>query len=235
MRDKLVTVPDQPVVVREEPFRRKRVRVFQLPESARNEAGGFALENLRSDDSNELLIGIRPPSHIYLNVGRTRFDGDIFRPLSVKERDSVFSGIVIRFVGVPVKSIHAIRAQARGASGSRATHAHLRELRLSSHRASGQPRDRRPRRHAALPAEPRPSHPHDPEDHRARRPKSLGGQVDTQIYTSDSRPLEATLAEMRRAEIRIAKDHLRMITVDACRGAIAAVRKLASRLRTGAE
>jgi len=235
VRDKLVTVPDQPVVVREEPFRRKRVRVFQLPESARNEAGGFAIENLRSDDSNELLIGIRPPSHIYLSVGRNRFDGDIFRHLSVKQRDRVYPGIIVRFVDVPVKSINAIRRKLEEFSGRE-----RRTLTCSNSacqviaRAANIEIDDHADMRPFLPSHVLPTRTIRKIIERGARNHS-GGQVGTQIYTSDSRPLEATLAEMRRAEIRIAKDHLRMITVDACRGAIAAVRKLASRLRTGAE
>jgi hypothetical protein len=234
VRDKLVTVPDQPVVVREEPFRRKRVRVFQLPESARNEAGGFAIENLRSDDSNELLIGIRPPSHIYLSAGRNRFDGDIFRHLSVKQRDRVYPGIIVRFVDVPVKSINAIRRKLEEFSGRE-----RRTLTCSNSacqviaRAANIEIDDHADMRPFLPSHVLPTRTIRKIIERGARNHS-GGQVDTQIYTSDSRPLEATLAEMRRAEIRIAKDHLRMITVDACRGAIAAVRKLASRLRTGA-
>jgi hypothetical protein len=233
VRDKLVTVPNEPVVVREEPFRRKRVRVFQLPESARNEEGGFALENLRSDDSNELLIGIRPPSHIYLSVGRNRFDGDIFRRLSVKQRDRVYPGIIVRFVDVPVKSLNAIRRKLEEFSGrERRTLTCANSACQVIARAANIEIDDHADMRPFLPSHVLPTRTIRKIIERGARNHS-GGQIDTQIYTSDSRPLEATLAEMRRAEIRIAKDHLRMITVDACRAAVAAVRRLASRLRAG--
>jgi hypothetical protein len=234
VRDTLVTVPNRPVVVREEPFHRKRVRVLQLPESARNEEGVFPLENLRGDDSNELLIGIRPPSHIYLSVGGNRFDGDIFRHLSVKQRDCVYPGIIVRFVDVPVKSINAIRRKLEEFSGRE-----RRTLTCSNSacqviaRAANIEIDDHADMRPFLPSHVLPTRTIRKIIERGARNHS-GGQVDTQIYTSESRPLEATLAEMRRAEIRIAKDHLRMITVGVCRAAIAAVRKLASRLRAGA-
>ncbi len=44
-----------------------------------------------------------------------------------------------------------------------------------------------------------------------------GGQVEYQVYKTDDRSLEEILAEMRRAEIRIAKDHLRMFSLDTAR------------------
>jgi hypothetical protein len=168
-------------------------------------------------------------------VGRNRFDGDIFRHLSVKQRDRVYPGIIVRFVDVPVKSINAIRRKLEEFSGRE-----RRTLTCSNSacqviaRAANIEIDDHADMRPFLPSHVLPTRTIRKIIERGARNHS-GGQVDTQIYTSDSRPLEATLAEMRRAEIRIAKDHLRMITVDACRGAIAAVRKLASRLRTGAE
>jgi len=50
-----------------------------------------------------------------------------------------------------------------------------------------------------------------------------------QIYKTDPRPLQSTLAEARRAEIRIAADHLRMLSVDALRRLGRGVRRLAIR------
>ncbi len=41
-----------------------------------------------------------------------------------------------------------------------------------------------------------------------------GGQIEYQVYKTDDRSLEEILSEMRRAEGGIARDHLRMITVD---------------------
>ena len=55
-----------------------------------------------------------------------------------------------------------------------------------------------------------------------------GGQVDYQIYKTDSRSLESILAEMRRAEIQVARDHLGVLT----RRAYGAVRTAVQRLST---
>ena len=53
-----------------------------------------------------------------------------------------------------------------------------------------------------------------------------GGQVEYQVYKTDDRSLEEILAEMRRAEIRIANDHLKMISLDVARKLAKGVKKL---------
>ena len=62
-----------------------------------------------------------------------------------------------------------------------------------------------------------------------------GGQVEYQVYKTDDRSLEEILAEMRRAEIRIAKDHLRMISLDAARKLASGGKKLWDSLRKRAQ
>jgi hypothetical protein len=221
---RLVTDPDVPIAVREEPFRGRRVRVFEIPASARDPKGRIALENLRGPDSTELLVGIRPPSHIYLNVGSTRFDGNIFRRLSVRERDYVYPGIVIRFTGVPVKSIHAIRRKLEEFGG--------REHRtLTCANSACQVIARAANIKIDDHADYRPFLPSHVLPTRTIRKiiqrgvlNHVGAAVDYQIYNTDGRPLDTILAEMRRAEIKIAKDHLEMAT----RGAL---RALASTLQ----
>ncbi len=59
-----------------------------------------------------------------------------------------------------------------------------------------------------------------------------GGQVDYQIYTTDTRSLEEVLREMRRQEYRIARDHLEMLTVGFWRGALAKLEKWCGRAST---
>ena len=230
--DRLETRSGDPIEAREEAFHGKRLQVLQIPETARNEEGKIVLENLRQRDSNELLIGIRAPSHIYLYVGRKRFDGDIFRPLSVKERDYVYAGgILVRFVDIPVKSLNAIRRKledfggreqrtltcansackviARAANIKIADHADMRPF-LPSHvlatRTIRKLLERGVRNHS-------------------------GGQVDYQIYKTDSRSLESILAEMRRAEIQIARDHLGVFTRRAYRAVRAALQRLSTSTR----
>ena len=99
------------LLVREEPFHGKRIRVFQWPDDAVDESGAIPLRGLAESDSSELLLGIRDPAHIYLNVGRHRFDGDIFRPLRVREKETIYPGIAIRFLGVPDQAVEAVRRQ----------------------------------------------------------------------------------------------------------------------------
>ena len=52
-----------------------------------------------------------------------------------------------------------------------------------------------------------------------------GKSVEYEIYNTDGRPLETILTEMRRAEIKIAKDHLEMATRGAWQSLVAALRK----------
>jgi len=226
---RLVPDPAAPISVREEPFRGRRVRVFEIPESARDPNGRIAIGNLRGPDSTELLIGIRPPSHIYLNVGSTRFDGDIFRQLSVKQRDYVYPGIVIRFTGVPVKSINAIRRKLEEFGGREHRTltcansacqliARAANIRIDDHA------DYRP----FLPSHVLPTRTIRKIIQRGVLNHS-GDSVDYQIYNTDGRPLETILAEMRRAELEIAKDHLELATHGAWRALVGALRKLRAR------
>jgi len=200
----------------------------------RDADGRIPIRNLQGEHSMELLLGIRPPSHIYLNVGRTRFDGDIFRPLSVKERDSVFPGIVIRFVGVPVKSIHAIRRKLDALQGrERRTLtcansacqviARAANIRIDDHA------DMRP----FLPSHVLPTRTIRKLIERGVR-NHAGDPVEVQIYKTDPRPLEVILAEARREEIRIAADHARGVSIDLWRAAVARLRALLARVRRGA-
>jgi len=218
------------VQVSEEPFRGKRVRVFEIPASARDERERIEVEELRRFDSSELLIGIRPPSHIYLSVGRSRFDGDIFRPLRVKERDVVYPGIVIRFTGIPVKSLNAVRRKLEALGGREQRTltcansacrviARSAEIRIDDHS------DLRP----FLPSHLLPTRTIRKIIERGVRDHA-GNPIAAQIYKTDPRPLEVTLAEMRRAEIRIARDHLKIATVGALR---ALARGVARILRRG--
>jgi len=237
VRDRLGIAGSESLRVYDEPFRGKRVRVLEIPESARDASGQIPLPDLQPPDSAELLIGMRDPAHIYLAAGRRRFDGDIFRRLKVKERDAIPQGIVVRFLGIPVKSLNAIRRRleeyagreqrtltcansackliARAANLEIDDHADLRPF-LPSHvlptRTMRKLIERGVRNHAGEP-------------------------VEVQIYKTDPRPLESILAEARRAEIRIAADHLRMLSVGALRRLGRAARRLASRaisrLRSG--
>jgi len=229
VRDRLAIPGPEPLRVYDEPFRGKRVRVLEIPESARDASGQIPLADLQRPDSAELLIGLRAPAHIYLAAGRRRFDGDIFRRLKVKERDAIPPGIVVRFLGVPVKSGNAIRRRleeyagreqrtltcansackliARAANLEIDDHADLRPF-LPSHvlptRTMRKLIERGVRNHAGEP-------------------------VEVQIYKTDPRPLESTLGEARRAEIRIAADHLRLLSVDVLRRIGRAARRLAVR------
>lgn len=211
--DLLVTRSSEPVVVGEEPFHGKRVRVFQLPASAAGEDGRIVLESLAAEGSRELLLGIRPPAHIYLSVGRQRFDGDILRPLQVKERDAIFPGIVVRFVGVPVKSVNAIRRTLDEYSGREQRTltcansacrliARAANIRIDDHA------DLRP----FLPSHVLPTRTIRKLIERGVR-NHAGQPVEVQIYKTDGRSLEAILAEARTREIRILRDHLEMFSV----------------------
>ncbi len=229
--DRLRLDTDTPIAVREEPFHGMRVRVLRIPDDACDAAGRIPLPDLAPSDSQELLIGIRRPSHIYMNVGRQRFDGDIFRPLRVRERDYVYPGIVIRFPRVPVKSLNAIR---RGLE-----ELHGRERRTltcsnSACRVMARAANMRIDDHSDL----RPFLPSHVLPTRTIRKliehgvtNHMGERVEIQIYKTDDRPLEAILAKARREEIRIAGDHARAISVDLLRKAGATLRSAWSRLR----
>jgi hypothetical protein len=228
VRSRLVTVPEVRIAVREEPFGGKRVRVFEIPAGARDGNGRIAIENLRGPDSIELLIGIRAPSHIYLNVGSTRFDGDIFRRLSVKNRDYLYPGIVIRFTGVHVKSVNAIRRKLEEFSGREhrtltCANSACQLIARAANIKIDDYADYRP----FLPSHVLPTRTIRKIIQRGVRSHS-GDTVDYQIYNTDGRTLETVLAEMRRAEIKIAKDHLEMATRGAWRALVAALRKLRS-------
>jgi hypothetical protein len=221
VRDTLVTIPPAPIEVHEEPFRGKRVRVFYVPERAQIRRRRIVFENLRAPDSHELLIGIRPPAHIYLNVGRRRFDGDIFRQLSIKDREYCYPGIVIRFVDVPIKSLNAIRRRLEEFGGREQRTltcansacqviARAANIKIDDHA------DMRP----FLPSHVLPTRTMRKIIERGVRSHS-GDPVEYQIYNTDGRRLEVVLADMRREEIRIAKDHLRMLTSGAVRWFVA--------------
>jgi hypothetical protein len=219
VRDRLVTAGGSGdlIAVREEPCRSKRVRVLEVPESARDGRGRIRIENLADADSNELLIGIRPPSHIYLNVGRMRFDGDIFRALKVRQRDYVYPGIVIRFMNVPVKSINAIRRKLEELSGrERPTLTCANSACQVIARAANIEIDDHADLRPFLPSHVLPTRTIRKLIERGVR-SHAGNTLDYQIYKTDPRPLKVILAEMRREELRIAKDHLKMITVGAWR------------------
>jgi hypothetical protein len=217
--DRLRLGTPEPMVVREEPFHGKRVRVLRIPDAAVNGAGRIPLPDLAPSDSHEFLIGIRKPAHIYMNVGRQRFDGDIFRPLRVRERDYVYPGILIRFPRVPVKSLNAIRRGLEELLG--------RETRtLTCANSACQVMARAANLKIDDSADLRPFLPSHVLPTRTMRKliergvsNHMGETVEVQIYKTDDRPLEQILAEARREEIRIAGDHLRGISVDLLRRA----------------
>jgi hypothetical protein len=229
--DRLETNASEPLRVCEEPFHGKRVRVFEVPESAADADGRIPIRNLQGEHSMELLIGIRPPSHIYLNVGRTRFDGDIFRPLSVKERDSVFRGIVVRFVGVPVKSIHAIRRKLDALQGrERRTLTCANSACQVIARAANIKIDDHADMRPFLPSHVLPTRTIRKLIERGVR-NHAGDAVEVQIYKTDPRPLQVILAEARREEMRIAADHVRGISIDLWRASLTRLRAILARLR----
>jgi hypothetical protein len=98
---------------KEERFRSKRVRVHRIPAPAVDVQGRLPLPSLLEAGSNERILGVRAPSHLYLNLGSQRFDGEILRPLRVRERAYAYPGVLIRFVEVPVKSLHQTRTHPR--------------------------------------------------------------------------------------------------------------------------
>ncbi len=231
--DRLETKGSEPLVVRDEPFHGKRVRVLDIPTSAREPDDKIALPDLAREGSHELLIGIRAPSHIYLNVGQQRFDGDIFRPLRVRERDYVYPGIVIRLVGVPVKSLNAIRRQLEELSGREyrtltCANSACRVIARAANIEIDDGSDMRP----FLPSHVLPTRTMRKLIERGVRDHA-GGTIETQIYRADEdgRSLEEILSDMRREEIRIARDHLDAITVDAWGAVKAAVGRAWKRLR----
>ncbi|MCP3985456.1 MAG: hypothetical protein GY723_13785, partial [bacterium] len=101
----------------EEPCFGRRVRVLRLPDDARDADGIIPLEELAKAGSLELVLGIRDPAHIYLNVGSQRFDGDIFRPLRVRTKESIYGGLAVRFVGLPAQAVLAIRRELERLAG----------------------------------------------------------------------------------------------------------------------
>jgi len=210
--------PD-PIVPREEPFGEMRIRVLQIPESARDAEGRIVLPGLRAPDSNELLIGIRPPCHIYLAAGSRRFDGDIFRPLEIKQRDTIPPGIVIRLMHVPVKSVNAIgkRLEELGGREQRTLTCANSACRLIAQAANIEIDD-----HADLRPF-LPSHVLPTRTIRKIIERGLlnhGGEpVETQIYATGPERLEETLAVMRKQELKIARDHARMLGSDGSKAA----------------
>ncbi len=229
--DLLVTASGDPISVQEEPLGRKRVRVFRIAESAQEANGRIPLESLRGEDSSELLIGIRPPAHIYLNLGSRRFDGDIFRRLKVRDRTYVYPGVMIRLVGVPVKSINAIRRTLESFGGrERRTLTCANSACQVIARAANIKIDDHADMRPFLPSHVLPTRTIRKIIERGVRNHS-GGQVEYQIYKTDDRSLEEILAGMHREELRIAKDHLRMISVDVAKRIGAAARRLWARLR----
>jgi hypothetical protein len=231
VRERLRTRAVEPLAAREEPFQGKRVRVFEIPASAREADDKIVLPDLACDDSHELLIGIRAPSHIYLNLGSCRFDGDIFRPLRVRERDYAYPGIIIRLVGVPVKSLHAVRRKLEELSGREyrtltCANSACRLIARAANIEIADHADMRP----FLPSHVLPTRTiRKIIEHGVR--SHTGESIETQIYKTDDRSLEETLAEMRREEIRIAREHLEVLTLGAWRAAVARSRGLRRRLR----
>jgi 1-acyl-sn-glycerol-3-phosphate acyltransferase len=199
----------------EEIFHGKRVRVFRIPDEAIDADGRVPLPSLASEGSNELILGVRAPSHIYLNLGRQRFDGDILRPLRVRERDYAYPGILIRFVDVPVKSLHQTRRTLEWLSGRERrtlTCAHSAcvligkgaSLRIDD--ASG-PRSFLPS-HVLPTRTIRKLIEYGVRDHRGRA-------LPLEIHATGQEALEDMLARMRREEVRILADHFRLITTGA--------------------
>ena len=221
----------EPLELREEPFHSSRVRVIRVPESARDDEGRIRVDELVPEDSQELLLGIRPPSHIYLSVGRRRFDGDIFRRLAVKERDTVFPGIVIRFTGVPVKSLNAIRRKLDEYTGreTRTLTCASSACRVIARAANIEIDDHSDMR-PFLPSHVLPTRTIRKLLQRGVR-NHLGENVGYQVYNTDGRPLEVVLAEARQEEIRIARDHLRLATSEGWRALSAWARRTTGRLR----
>ncbi len=197
---------------REELFRGKRVRVLRIPDDATDAEGRLPLPSLASEDSNELILGVRAPSHIYLNRGPRRFDGDILRPLRVRERDYVYPGILIRFVDVPVKSLHQTRRTLEWLSGrERRTLTCAHSACVVIGKATSLRIDEGTRLRRFLPSHVLPTRTirklieHGVRDHRGRA-------LPLEIYATGQEPLEAMLAGMRAEEMRILRDHFVIIS-----------------------
>ncbi|MBW2240713.1 MAG: hypothetical protein JRH01_01905 [Deltaproteobacteria bacterium] len=190
----------------------RRVRVLRLPDDAKNAGGVIPLEELATPGSLELVLGIRDPAHIYLNVGGQRFDGDIFRPLRVRTKESIYGGLAIRFVGLPSQAVLAIRRELERLAGREYrtfTCAHsacqvigrAAQVRIDDH---GEWRPLVPS-HILPTRTLRKLITHGVLDH-------VGRRVDVEIYKSDDRTVEEILGAMRENEWRIARDHLEMVT-----------------------
>jgi len=205
------------VTVADEPFFGRRVRVLRLPDDACDDTGSIPLESLREQGSQELILGIRAPAHIYLNVGSQRFDGDIFRPLRVREKDSIYRGIAIRFVGVPERSLQTLRAELERLLGRErrtltCSHSACMLIARAANLRIADGADLRP----MLPSHLLPSRTirklieRGVLDHTDRR-------VEVQIYKAEDKSLEEILHEMKRGERKIMRDHVDGATAGATR------------------
>jgi hypothetical protein len=229
--DRLAIRGREGVTIYDEPFHGKRVQVLEVPASAREDDGKIVLPGLQEPDSHELLIGIRAPSHIYIAVGPKRFDGDIFRPLRVRERDYVYPGIVIRFVGLPVKSLHAIQRKLEELSGREyrtltCANSACQVIARAANIEIDDHSDMRP----FLPSHVLPTRTIRKILERGVR-NHEGDPVAYQVYKTEDRSLEEILAEARREELRIARDHLEGATAGAWRAARAFVSRLVGKAR----
>ena len=138
---------------------------------------------------------------------------------------------MIRLVGVPVKSINAIRRALESFGGrERRTLTCANSACQVIARAANIKIDDHADMRPFLPSHVLPTRTIRKIIERGVRNHS-GGQVEYQIYKTDDRSLEEILAGMHREELRIAKDHLRMISVDVAKRIGAAARRLWARLR----
>ncbi|MCP5058049.1 MAG: hypothetical protein GY937_15190 [bacterium] len=190
----------------------RRVRVLRLPDDAKDAGGIILLEELATPGSLELVLGIRDPAHIYLNVGSQRFDGDIFRPLRVRTKESIYGGLALRFVGLPSQAVLAIRRELERLAGREYrtfTCAHsacqvigrAAQVRIDDH---GEWRPLVPS-HILPTRTLRKLITHGVLDH-------VGRRVEVEIYKSDDRTIEEILGAMRASEWQIARDHVEMVT-----------------------
>jgi len=209
---------DEPLAVAEEPFYGRRVRVFRLPDAASDDTGVIPLRNLDGRDPYELILGIRDPAHIYLAVGSQRFDGDIFRPLRVRRKDSIYRGIAIRFTGVPERAVQGIRAELERLVGRErrtltCSHSATKLIARAANLRIDHASEFRP----ALPSHVFPTRTirriieYGVLDH-------CGESISLQIYKTDDRSLEEILEGMRSGEWRIVLDHLRILLPRRLRG-----------------
>nr|MDJ0790187.1 hypothetical protein [Myxococcota bacterium] len=200
------------VTVADEPFFGSRVSVLRLPDDASDGTGVIPLRNLQDPDGHELILGIRDPAHIYLNVGSQRFDGDVFRPLRVREKDSIYRGIAIRFVGVPERSIRQIQRELERSVGRErrtvtCSHSACKLIARAANLHIDDHADLRP----MLPSHVLPTRTirklieRGVLDHAGRR-------VAVQIYKATDERLEEILARMVRGERKIIRDHVDVIT-----------------------